>query len=40
MAPPPAPLSMRVLAWLLLNLVRIPGVAGLVARTRADHGGG
>jgi hypothetical protein len=40
MAPPPAPRTMRVLAWLLLNLVRIPGVASLVARARADHGGG
>ena len=39
MAPPPAPWTMRAVAWMLLNLVRIPGVAGLVARTRADHRG-
>jgi len=35
MTPPPAPLRMRALAWLLLNLARIPGVAGLLARRRA-----
>jgi len=39
MAPPPAPWTMRAVAWLLLNLVRIPGVAGLVALARADHRG-
>jgi hypothetical protein len=40
LAPPPAPAWMRALAWLLLNLARVPGVAGLLARNRADHGGG
>jgi len=30
--PAPAPWTMRALAWLLLNLARIPGVASLFAR--------
>ncbi len=34
MEPPAAPVSMRALAWLLLNLARVPGVAGLLVRRR------
>lgn len=40
MAPPPAPLAMRAVAWLLLNLARVPGVAGLFTRARTGDGGG
>ncbi len=34
LAPPRAPLRLRALAWLLLNLARIPGLAAWVARRR------
>jgi hypothetical protein len=34
LAPPAAPATQRALWWLLLNALRIPGVAGWLARRR------